>query len=242
MGTIAAKFEAVAGMEHVVGCIDGSHLPVLADVSDKMYYINRKGWASIVLHACVGSDGQFLHVDIGSVGSCHDARVFSTSNLGKALVSTPPEQRAVPHGCYLLGDSAYPSTPFLLTPFDVARGAIQENYNYVHARTRVKVEQTFGCFKSKWRLFNTARCLPRKTADLAFAATALHNVAVMFHDNYDNEMPEISEEAFIRRASEASRSIPSETAEYGTREQRERGREMREIVAKSLPRLQRRQR
>lgn len=50
---ISTKFERKCGLPQIVGCIDGSHFPILAPSEGSKDFINRKHYASIVLQAVV---------------------------------------------------------------------------------------------------------------------------------------------------------------------------------------------
>lgn len=50
---IAAAFEEKSNIPQIIGCIDGTHIPVTAPSDGYRDYVNRKGWTSIVLQAVV---------------------------------------------------------------------------------------------------------------------------------------------------------------------------------------------
>jgi len=60
-----------------------------------------------------------------------------------------------PNETHILGDSAYPFLPHLLTPYrDTGRlTASQANFNFIHSSTRNVVERAFGCMKNTNTLF-----------------------------------------------------------------------------------------
>ena len=51
---------------------------------------------------------------------------------------------------YLLGDSAYPLSTFLIKPFSNPENNLQIQFNINHSLHRVVVENAFGRFKSKF--------------------------------------------------------------------------------------------
>ena len=88
----------MGGFPNVVGCVDGSLIPILGPSIDRERYRNRKGQLSIniqvcfsytyliqgvtkfcVLKVCVESSGLFTNVDASYPGSTHDSRIFSNS-------------------------------------------------------------------------------------------------------------------------------------------------------------------
>ena len=59
-----------------------------------------------------------------------------------------------PNGSYLLGDSAYPSSANLITPFpesECLRDPRKRLFNYSHSARRMAIERTFGQFVHRWR-------------------------------------------------------------------------------------------
>lgn len=124
-------------------------------------------------------------VFIGYPGSVHDSRVFRTSPLSQTIENKCGQY-------FLLGDSGYPLTKNLLTPFK-DRGQLNENelnYNLQLARNRYIVEHCFGILKQKFR-----QLYHLKLRDMVYivhfirAACVLHNLAI--HDDIDqiNEDP-----------------------------------------------------
>ena len=51
---------------------------------------------------------------------------------------------------FLLGDSAYGLSTFLLTPYKIPNCAEQDRFNAAHMKTRVKVECTIGILKARF--------------------------------------------------------------------------------------------
>lgn len=99
---IASSFLRKTGFPGIVGCIDGSHIPIPGPTDHRASYINRKGFPSIQLQAVCDDNLRFLDVCAGWPGSVHDARVFRNSPLHDAL-----EGGNLHNENHLLGDSAY---------------------------------------------------------------------------------------------------------------------------------------
>lgn len=89
----------------VVGAIDGTHIPIPAPVNEhRGSFINRKGSSSIVLQVVSDSNLKFFDVYTGWPGSVGNSRVSD-----KLL--------RLPDRYHILGDSAYPLSAGLLTPY-----------------------------------------------------------------------------------------------------------------------------
>ena len=51
---------------------------------------------------------------------------------------------------YLLGDSAYPLSNFLIKPFNNCENNLQTQFNITHSLHRIIVENAFGRFKNRF--------------------------------------------------------------------------------------------
>ena len=85
---------------------------------------------------------------LGFSSKIHDSRIYKLSFLYPKL----------PHFCnrgkyHLLGDSAYPIAPWLITPFPTTSRTTpsQIDFNNRLCGTRVLIENTFGLLKSRFR-------------------------------------------------------------------------------------------
>ena len=109
---IANSFLRKTGFPGVVGCIDGSHIPIPGPPDHRASYINRKGFASIQLQAVCDDNLRFLDVFAGYPGSVHDARVFRNSPLYEAI-----EGGIIHQEHHILDDSAYALAPNVMVPY-----------------------------------------------------------------------------------------------------------------------------
>ena len=65
------------------GAIDGTHIPIIAPKENRIDYVNRKGYHSVVMQAVVDCNYFFRDIVIGWPGNVHDARILSNSKLYK---------------------------------------------------------------------------------------------------------------------------------------------------------------
>jgi len=177
----ASAFERKHGIPNVVGCIDGTHIPVKAPANDRDSYVNRKGYTSINVLAVCDESMRFTYVYADRAGSVHDARVLRVSSLGQDLVSSSFLQGGKYH---LLGDSAYPLLPTVLVPYR-DNGHLtheQRRFNTIHSSARSMVERAFGRLKGKFRRLRgiDATCLQNALL-LIEASFVLHNF-ILDHD------------------------------------------------------------
>ena len=59
------------GFPMCAGCIDGTHIPIIAPKENHKDYVNRKGFHSIQMQAVVDSRYLFRDVVVGDVGVLH---------------------------------------------------------------------------------------------------------------------------------------------------------------------------
>lgn len=168
-------------MQHILGAIDGCHINIRKIGKSNLDYINRKSESSILLQGVVDNKKKFIDIHCGEPGSIHDARLLRKSKLHTKLM----EDKTPMYGCYLLGDSAYPSLDWLVPPFkDNGRVTpTQKRFNKLHSSHRIVVEHGFGLLKGRWRrLYNFQNLNITFITKATIAAVVLHNICIDFRD------------------------------------------------------------
>lgn len=107
----SASFGQLSELQGVVGAIDGTHIQIKAPINHAPAYYNRKKFHSLVLLATCDSNLCFTYAWTGNPGSTHDATVLRSSDLFQQA------DNLIEPGYYVLGDSAFPLTRWLITPF-----------------------------------------------------------------------------------------------------------------------------
>ena len=103
-------------LRNVIGGVDGCHIPFLEKPRQipvgktAKDFINRKGLTTINSQIVGGFDKRIYDILLSAPGSFHDGAVWGMSNA-RAWLETRFPQRI------LLGDSAYPQTDTLMTPY-----------------------------------------------------------------------------------------------------------------------------
>ena len=76
----------------------------------------------------------------------------------------------------LVGDRGYACQPFLMTPYPDPGAGPQTLFNVALAKTRVRIEMTFGILKAR---FNCLRVAPDRACKIVAACVVLHNIAAI---------------------------------------------------------------
>ena len=170
---VMEKFVSIGGMPDVIGCINGSYIPILGvSGSNPELYRCKEGFFSINVMAVCDADLRFTSLITGWAGSVNNSRIFSSSNLHDLLES------GVYKGC-LLGDSGYACHPYLMTPCVNPATEKERRYNLAHAKTRNAIEKAFGIWKSRFAILKYKMRTNLRTANnIIIACAVLHNIAL----------------------------------------------------------------
>ena len=88
----------------------------------------------------------------------------------------------------VLGDSAYPISSFLISPFKVPQTQKQKNFNYVHSKHRIVIEHAFGRLKTRFVALQNLNVKTIKLAvDLTDCAMILHNFLELNGETWEEE-------------------------------------------------------
>ncbi|XP_061584890.1 uncharacterized protein LOC133450329 isoform X1 [Cololabis saira] len=195
---IARRFELKFNIPQIIGCIGGTHIPVLPPSDGYKDFINRKGWTSYVLQAVVDDTYRFWNINCKLPGSADDADVLRQSALFSHAHQLPKGLReingvAVSH--FLVGDPGYPLMEWLIKDYTRSPSITpeQESFNVYLSSARTTVQIAFGRLKSRWRVL-------LKRSDFHFTFTphviatccALHNLC---EDEEDGVNPSWTDEA-----------------------------------------------
>ncbi|KAK8765434.1 hypothetical protein V5799_031957 [Amblyomma americanum] len=181
------------GPRNTIGCVNGGHIEInKPDVSPQSYY-NRKKWPSVILQGICDDRNRLIDVFIGFPGSAHDARVLRESPFFEDADDKFTD------GHYILGDSAYPLLPWLLTLYRDNRSSFaawKKKFNKFHSQQRVAIENTFGLLKQRFRrLYLVDAASIKQCCLIIIAACVLHNMCNDERDFFDelSQLPELEE-------------------------------------------------
>ncbi|XP_055301640.1 putative nuclease HARBI1 [Sitodiplosis mosellana] len=176
-----SQYHTMLYCHDVAGLIDGTHIKIDAPSGvDEAAFVNRHNHHSINLTVVCGPQLQFFYATAQSPGSVHDARALRVSSLWRSWETNHwrPFRNAV-----ILGDSAYPSMNWLLTPTilqqnirpELAVGI--EMYRQNHRKTRFKVENSIGVLREQFPCLNQMRVRsPTNISRIIMACVTLHNI------------------------------------------------------------------
>ena len=173
--TVADAFYRKTGFPGIVGCIDGSYIPL--GYTPHEDYINRKNTSSVILQAVCDNRMVFTSVYSGWPGRVHDSRVYRTSQLCLTVLPN------LPVDYHILGDAAYSISKYLLTPYKGRNlPDDKESYNHTHSRNRITIERAFALLKCRWRKLKCANIELARIPDLITACCVLHNICLLQND------------------------------------------------------------
>ena len=144
----------------------------------------QSGYYSIHLQGICTSKLLFTHVLTGWPGSVHDSRVFRNCSVMEN------HETKFPPGYHLVGDSAYPLLPSVMTPFtqngDLDR--YQRRFNRELSKQRNVIERAFGHLKGRFlrlQFFRTENV--RFLCKVILASCTLHNIGILNDDQLMEE-------------------------------------------------------
>ncbi|XP_044760416.1 putative nuclease HARBI1 [Coccinella septempunctata] len=182
----------------VIGAIDGSHINIKVPSSQHDSYVDRYMQHSINLMAICSASHILTYVFVGFPGSAHDSRVFLNSQFFRNIESYGPSIY-FPADKHLLGDSAFPIKPWLMTPYKQNNNLTREQkyHNQCLSSSRVVIENTFGILKGRFRKlqFINTYCVA-KAIEIVTAACVIHNFCYLNNDEWEEDICVLEERNF----------------------------------------------
>uniref|UniRef100_UPI0037E73E8A putative nuclease HARBI1 isoform X1 n=1 Tax=Semicossyphus pulcher TaxID=241346 RepID=UPI0037E73E8A len=166
------EFHRIAGFPNVIGCVDGTHIPIRAPSENEGDYVNRKSIHSINVQVICDAAHIITNVEATWPGSVRDSQIYRESPVSHRI------ERGHFDG-YLLGDRGYPCRSTLLTPYPDPEPGPQQHFNVAHCRTRAQVEMTIGLLKARFQCLRHLRVTPERACDIIVACVVLHNIATI---------------------------------------------------------------
>ena len=156
-----SEFETKYGMLQAFGCIDATHIPIKCPNENSQDYYCYKQFYSLNVLAVCDYRGMFMDVECKWPGSVHESKLFANSaiNMSMRNGTLPTTFQTVIQGCekipnYLIGDPAYPLTPFCMKEYDHCKCNEQVIFNNLLRSARNPIECTFGRLKARWAILS----------------------------------------------------------------------------------------
>ena len=182
------EFYEMANMPNVLGAIDGTLVPIVTPKEFEPLYVSRKGGHALNILAICDAKLKFTYVVSKYPGATNVAYIWANSRLIRLFENGEIE------GGYLLGDSAFALTPFLMTPKAHPINDAERNYNNAHTHTRVVIERAFGVLKHRFRCLHKSggalTYAPGKSCNIIVACMVLHNICINGNVPNNNEEEE----------------------------------------------------
>lgn len=191
-----ARFENLCKLPQVVGAIDGCLIPIKRPIGPwgSSYYC-YKGFYAILLLAIVDSEGYFRYTSSGLPGCVGDAAAWADCGMKRVIergeffnpdsVMEIGDLKVSP---FLVGDSAFPLTHYMMKCYNgaPAEGTPNYRFNYSLIRTRRVVENAFGRLKARFRVLRLARISDKDfVPKIINVCCALHNIAQRSKDPFE---------------------------------------------------------
>ena len=206
---IAQQFIDRFGFPQVIGCIDGTHIPIKQPTENAHDYFSYKMFYSVNCQAICNAFGRFTNVEVRWPGSVHDARVFANCEIQTAFSKGNfdlyykellPGHECVPQ--LLLGDPAYPLLPYVIKEYNSCGSNEQVVFNQMLRSARNQIECAFGRLKARWRILCRPIDVPiAYVPNIILSCFALHNFCELHNVEVDQTLVNkiISEEHRIAK-------------------------------------------
>ncbi|XP_030758026.1 putative nuclease HARBI1 [Sitophilus oryzae] len=185
---VLGKFYVKYRFPGPIGCIDCTHISIVTPQQNEHLYINRKGYHSLNVQLICDTNLKILNCNARFPGLTHDAHIWRQSPISTLMENMYREN---PDNLFfLLGDSGYPTRPWLLTPLGNPQNADDERYNNHFCSIRSTIERCNGVLKNRFRCLLRHRTLhydPVMAGKIINACCVLHNLCI------DNNIPEADE-------------------------------------------------
>ena len=180
---ISNRFSETSKFRNCVGVMDGTLFPLAfrPQSKDAPDYSGRKHAYSISALIICDDKRRIRYINAGWPGTAHDNRILRNSNIFQRPLQFFAERQ------YILGDSAFENTWFVVSAFKKPRGSSlpreQELFNDALSKPRVVSEHTIGILKGRFPWLRQIRNVVtddpkhmKKILDYILAASILHNL------------------------------------------------------------------
>ena len=154
-----SEFEAKFGMVQAFGCIDGTHIPILAPSENSHDFYCYKQFYSLNVQGVCDYRGCFMDVECMWPGCVHDAKVFANSSVNNSIrndklpkIYQTIGKNNIKIPCYLIGDPAYPLVPHCMKEYASCKTNEEVVFNNLLRSARNPIECAYGRLKARWQV------------------------------------------------------------------------------------------
>ncbi|XP_050453259.1 uncharacterized protein LOC126852462 [Cataglyphis hispanica] len=112
---IKENFKSFAGIENVIGAIDGTYIPIKTPKEDAEVFNTRKCFYAYALQCIIESSLKFIDAYIRYPGSVSDRRIFTQSTIYKNIELNV--RNYFDNKSFIIGDKAYPLKTWCIPPY-----------------------------------------------------------------------------------------------------------------------------
>ncbi|XP_069771682.1 putative nuclease HARBI1 [Narcine bancroftii] len=172
----ALGFRKIAGFPGVQGVLGCAHVALRAPYDNPGVYVNEKGFHSLKVQLVCDHRHRVMHVCSRFPGSTRHACILQESSVPPLF---QPEHQA---SGWLLGNSAYPLTRWLMTPVKKSQSSSERRYNRIHAASREPMARTVAMLRRRFRCLSraggTLQYSPDRVSKFIVVCCMLHNFAL----------------------------------------------------------------
>jgi hypothetical protein len=187
---IAAGFEDISSfgvLDKCVGAVDGFFCRTITPNKDegntRSFYSGHYRHMGLNIQAVCDSDLRFIYFSVAAPGSTNDVEAISRLLLFDLIEN-------LPHGYYVIGDSAYNATEHLLPIFcgQERKKKKNDDWNYFASQLRIRIEMSFGLMVMKWQFLRRPLCIKFDNIPKALnAISRLHNYIINSKNHSDRD-------------------------------------------------------
>lgn len=181
---VEQKFKDKNGIPGIIGVIGCTNIQIKAPNNNKENYFNRAHTYSLVLQAVVDPKERFTDLSCGEPGSMQPSKVLRRSNL--FIKAQLEGQELFPKDYFLLGDSTYPSTSWLVSQFKDSNKLTksQRLFNKLHSSTHLVAVNAFSLLKARFRRLQhfSEQMNLCFMVNIIVSACVLHNICIDLDD------------------------------------------------------------
>ena len=171
-------------MPQCFSCIDGTHIPRSSPSENSQDYFCYKQFHMLNVQAVCDVRGLFMDIKCRWPGSVHDSKVFPNSSISMKMRNgaLPLTFQALVSGLekmpnYLIGNPAYPLTPYCMKEYGHCSNNEQIVFNNILRSARNPIKCVFGRLKARWGILTKKMDLKLRTIPVViYACFVLHNI------------------------------------------------------------------